>query len=59
MRLTWQASTVLQAQRIGNILGTSREAWQLRSDVAKLGSPGMSAEHVSLMLDMVFRQLRR
>jgi hypothetical protein len=58
-RLAWQASKVLQAQRIGSILGTSREAWQLRSDVGKLASPGMSAEHVSLMLDMVFRQLRR
>lgn len=57
--LSWQASQVLKAKRVGSMLGTSREAWQLKTDVCKLTSPGMSAEHVGLLLDVVFRQLRR
>ena len=55
----WQATQVLKAKRVGNIMGTSREAAQLRADVARLASPQMSPEHIPLLLDVVFRQLRR
>lgn len=56
---SWQATQVLRAKQVGNIMGSSREAQSLRRDVARLASPEMSAQHVPLLLDVIFRQLRR
>jgi hypothetical protein len=56
---SWQATQLLKTQRVGNLLGGSREEAQVRLDVARLASLELPVEHVPLMLDVVFRQLRR
>lgn len=55
--LAWQAGILLQGGRASSVLAKDQQ--QLRKDVARLASPEIAPEHLALLLDVVFRQLRR